>query len=714
MAQGKFSKPRQTKSDGTIPVTPTPSRPVVSDPIETVPQEVAAFFQDQAFRHPGEDSWQDQTRIVPTAAQDSTEDWRNQTRIVPDNWRDATQVVSDHPRQEPRPIPFTPPTPQVREEWDFEEPRPLVRNHMIDREDAEDYDYEPPARNLNRKILLISICVLILVGLLGGIFVAVNVFGGSPEEDDGLILANVVAAGVDLGGMTPAQAQVALYQATDDTYTRVPMTVTMPDGVILLDPRDTGASLDVEAVVDAAFHYGRKGTKTENQKAKEQALQGQVHTIALLPYLQLNEDYIRTQLTDYEKDFNSTYSASSYILEGTKPELAGDKFDESAPCQTLVIETGTPGRGMDADEVYDQILDAYSFHKFEVTALESIPAQSPKAIDLDKIFKEICSTPIDAYMDMQTFEVITETYGYTFDLEKAKALLAEAEYGDTLEIPMEYIIPEIMGEKLEEMLFRDVLASYETPTTSDNNRNTNLKLACQAVNGTLLNPGDSFSFNDVVGKRTEAGGYKQAAAYFDGETVQEVGGGICQVSSTLYACVLMADLDVTARSAHSFPVAYMPKGMDAAVSWGGPEFKFRNNTDYPIRIDAAVSGGMVKVQLIGTDERDYYVKVECKETETIEPEILYQDFSWDNAEGYTDGQVLEEGVTGSTVKTYLRYYSKENDSFLRETVEATSNYKSKPSTVARVEPKPTEPPTQPPTEEPSVQDVIEDIIDLIT
>jgi vancomycin resistance protein YoaR len=563
--------------------------------------------------------------------------------------------------------------------------------------------------------MIISICALVLVVLLGTILVVSKVFGSPKAEDNGLILSGVTVAGIDLGGMTPEEAQMALYRVADNTYPVKSMIVTMPDGTLELKPGNTGARLDVVALVDAVYNYGRTGSSSEIQKAQQNAQMGRGHNVALLPYLDLDTGYIRDMVDDYCDYFNSEYAPSSVKVKGDKPALKGDEFDENAPCQTIQIALGNPGRELDADRVYDQILDAYSFCEFEVRAEEASPEQLPDPIDLNKVFKENCSTPIDAYMDMQSFEVVVETYGYTFDLEKAQAELDALEYGESMEIRLEYIIPEIKAKELEEMLFRDVLASCETKTTNDHNRNTNLKLACQAINGTLLDPGDTFSFNDVVGKRTESAGYKEAGAFFGGESVKELGGGICQVSSTLYACVLAADLDVIDRTPHSTPVSYLPKGMDATVSWGGPEFKFRNDTDYPIRIDAEVSGGMVKIKLIGTDERDYYVKIECRESEVLEPETKYEDFTWDNAEGYKDGDVIKAGTTGYVIKTYKIKYNKADNSLIGERVEATSTYKSKEQVVARVEPKPTEPPTEAPSEESSGSafDDLESIFDSI-
>lgn len=704
IAQGKFSQPRKPRQPDVQQPIPQPKpRQAQPDPIENVSDEVAAFLREtdaeEAAAYAPQRQWQEATQVMPEGWQDATrvirEDWQTDTQKVPESWRDATQVVPEQSYS--RPV-------QSAAEWDYpQQPRPVVRNHIAEEygEMDEDYYEDAPASNSkNKKIIIISLCTVVLAALLGTIWAVSSFFGGK-EEDDGLILANVIAAGVDLGGMTQEQAQIALYQATDDTYTTKSMRITLPDVILELKPADTGAKLDVPAVVEAAFNYGRTGSKAEIQRAKDAAERGEEHVIALLPYLALNEDYISEALKAYGESFNSDYESASYTFEGEKPQLRGDLFDENAPCEVLVIHVGNPGRYVDIDKLYDQVLDAYSFHVFELRIEQTTPEEMPDAIDLDQLYEEYCSTPIDAYMDMQSFEVIPEIWGYTFDLEKARTQLADAVYGTTIEIPMEYVAPEILGEELAEMLLRDTLGSYETQTTSDKNRTTNLKLACQAINGTLLNPGDSFSFNDVVGKRTEAAGYKNVEETIGGETVKEVGGGISQVASTLYACLLQADLDVIAREAHDYAVSYIPMGMDAEVHWGGPELKFRNNTNYPIRIEAEVSGGVVRIKLIGTDDRDYTIKVECKTTKTNEPAIRYEEFPWDNAEGYEDGDVLEEGITGYTVKTYKYKYDKETGALMGESVEATSTYQSREQVVAKVEPKPTEPPTEPPTEAPT-------------
>ena len=555
---------------------------------------------------------------------------------------------------------------------------------------TEDY---PSTGEKSKKIIAIALCT-VAVALLVFIFATIGmVLKENPNQDDGLILNNVSIGGVDVGGMTIKQATDALHRATDLTFTVEDMVIQLPDTTIRLSPLDTGAKLNVDAAVEAAYNYGRVGTDAEKQQAKAQTL-ASVHNIALLPYLELNTAYIRQILNDYSASLDSSYTPSTYVLEGTKPALEGELFDKDAPCQILVLTTGTPGQHLDMEDVYDDVLDAYSFNQFLVTVESLSTSDLPKDLNLDAIYEEYCTEPMDAVMDMETFEVTYETYGYTFDLEAARELLATAEYGETLEIPMTYLFPEVLGKDLAEKLYRDVLGSCNTPHTNDANRNTNLKLACKAINGYVLYPGDVFDYNKVVGQRTEAAGYKPAGAYSNGETVAEIGGGICQVSSTLYYCALLADLDIVTRQNHSYISSYIDPGMDATVSWGGPEFRFRNSTDYPIRITAEVSGGYVKIQLIGTDEKDYYVEMKYKIVSTNAYETTTQEFEFDNEKGYKDGDVVQAGVDGKTVKSYKCKYDKKTGKLLSETLEATSTYKRKDQIIAVVKPEPTEPPTE--------------------
>lgn len=539
--------------------------------------------------------------------------------------------------------------------------------------------------------LLLGICG---VSLLVIVICIALFFGSAADPNDGLILDNVYLADIPVGGMTKAEAISALKEATGHTYTGQDMVIDLSGTELRLTPKDTKVKLDAKAAVNEAFRYGRTGTQEE----KEQALsQKEPYYIGLLPYLDLDEDYILDTLTTYAQDSGSTLTQPTYGLEGKEPELSAEKFNEKAPTQTLVIHLGTPGIGFDVDDVYKQVLDAYSLHTFLVTVENVESVKEPDELDLQKIYDEYYIEPVDASVNLQTFKPIPGSYGYGFDLEAAQKLLEEAKYGDEIRIPMEYIAPDVLDG---DSFFQDVLGGHQTRHNSNENRNTNLRLACEAINGTVLDPGESFSFNRVVGQRTSGRGYKSAPA--DSSTTGEatLGGGISQVSSTLYYAALIADLEITSRRPNTFAPNYIDFGYDAAVSWDLYDLTFRNNLGYPIRIEAQLTGGYVRIRILGTEERNHYVMLEYSIAKATDPKTEQKEFPFKNDGGYKDGDVIQEGVTGYTVKTYkVKYDSATNEQLSKDYI-ATTEYKAVDKIIAKVLPEETTAPTEAPTTTP--------------
>jgi len=546
-----------------------------------------------------------------------------------------------------------------------------------------------------RRQVMLGLCaaaVVLVVAIIAAIFF------GSADPYDSRILSGVYLGDVPVGGMTKSQAASALKQAAK-SYENTDMTLSAGETLLRFSPADTKAKLDINAAVNAAYAYGRTGSDQE-QAAAYAASKTEDHTIGLLPYLELNTAYIRSALDACAQESGSTLTQTTYTLEGEQPKLASDQFDPQAQGETLVITMGMPGTGFDASAAYDQVLDAYSLRSFAVTVTVLAGEAEPDPIDLESVYKEIYLAPVNASIDQKTFQPIPGSYGREFDLELAKTQMAAAQYGQQIRIPLTYPAPEVTEGNV---LYRDVLGEYKTKFSSNANRTTNLRLACEAINGTVLNPGDTFSFNDCLGERTSAKGYKSAPAYSGDKLVDSIGGGICQVSSTLYCAALVSDLEIVSRTAHGFPSNYIPYGLDATVSWRSPDLKFRNSTSAPIRLEAEAADGYVTIRIMGTDKRDYYIKLEYKITSTQEPEIKYKDFKKDNAEGYADGDVLEEGVTGYTVKTYRVKYSKSTNALISRDFEATTQYKSTKTYVVRIKESPTTVPTTVPTTAPTTQ-----------
>ena len=192
-------------------------------------------------------------------------------------------------------------------------------------------------------------------------------------------------------------------------------------------------------------------------------------------------------------------------------------------------------------------------------------------------------------------------------------------------IPLKITVPEKTIDKLGEEAFPNKLSEFVTRyDASDENRSTNLELASEKIDGTIILPGEVFSYNQIVGARTIAKGYKEAAVYSGGKVVNGIGGGICQLSSTLYNTVLYANLQIVSRSNHRFLPSYVTEGRDATVSWGGPDFKFKNTRTYPIKIVSTVRNGVAKVEIYGIkEEKEYEVEIETQLLETTPYEISY-------------------------------------------------------------------------------------------
>lgn len=526
----------------------------------------------------------------------------------------------------------------------------------------------------NRKVVLVSLCAIALVtimGFIGAILVS------SADPYDKTILNNVMIADVNVGGMTKEDAIRAVEQSV--AFSDNDMIVDLAGTELRLAAEKADISLNVKAAVNAAYDYGRTGTKAEQEQAYMNSLLGN-HIIGLLPYLELNEDYIRQMLDDYAAGSGSSLTQATHRLEGQMPDLTDKDFDPASKAPVLVIHMGVPGIHFDTDAVYEQILDAYSLHRFQVSIQNVDTVAEPEPVDLEAIYQEICVEPVNASVDLRNYKVIPGTYGCTFDLEDARAMIEKAYYGEDVRIPMVYAAPDILNE---DMFFQDVLSEYKNAYQGAV-LEKNLQTACKALDGTVINPGEEFSFNEVLGERTSDKGYRYAKDVTGLEETTSLGGGISQVSSVLYYCALVADLEVTHRTSHKLIPGYSDYGLDAMVGWRTPDFRFENNTSFPIRIEAAAVAGQLKISIVGTDERDYHVAMDYDITATVTPKTEYRDYKADNKEGYKDGDVIREGVKGYSVKTYKLKYDNASGELISRDFVASTTYQSLSKLVARV------------------------------
>lgn len=527
-----------------------------------------------------------------------------------------------------------------------------------------------------RPLLTVLLILLLICGLLGGGWFAYDHYYEGPPliiTSRTLLKPGVSLMGVQIGGMTKDAAIAAITQQLGD-YSTQPMTVQVLEESIEISPAVSGAGVDAELIVTEAFNYGT---------TKHPGLEMDIEN-----YLHLDENAIRTMIKELATHFPTEGAEASWQL--TDKEIDGVKT------QVLVVDMGTNYYDFDEDAVFDQVMDAYLQHEFSVEY--TCNQLNDSTVDPDAIYAETCTEAVDAVLDVKTLEVTQSVAGSRFDLDGLKEALQTAQRGDTLEFPFVEVPPAMDTETLKSMLFRDKLGTFTAKAGSQGGRDTNLKLACQSLDGTILNPGDTFSYNACLGERTAAKGYKPAGSYVNGQTVQTYGGGICQPSSCLYYSVLLADLEIVERKCHGFVSSYMPLGMDATVDWNGPDFKFKNNTDFPIRIDATAKGGTVTVTLIGTDTKDYYVKMEYEVLSKTAPKTIYKEVK--AGSGHKDGEVITTAYTGYTVQSYQCKYDKETDALITREKEAYSVYSKRDKVVYKViqeaPPATTPPQTTPP------------------
>lgn len=573
-----------------------------------------------------------------------------------------------------------------------------VENLMANQEHRRRFKSEKARKYaLAKRITLLALGLALAIAAVIGLNNLKNKFFAAPE-DDGKILPNVFVAGIDIGGMTQEEATNALRVSLSSSYSTQELVVNLPGDSLKLSPDQTGARLDVEAVVKKAYAYGRDGTDAENARTRKEA-QTKHHAIALLPYLSLDLPYIYSAVEAFCDSYSIEMTPPTVRLEGTRPEYPRKpenwNEEENGPFepdfdsiihQNLVVTLGTPNFILEPGALYDYILDAYSLHNMTVS-YEAPALTAPEKVDLEKVFEQFCIAPQDAELDNKTFEVVPEIYGYGFDMESVAALLDSAAYGQTVTVPLDFIVPDITKEALVGHLFKDVLAEFTAVYngTADAARTKNLHLACEALNGYVIKAGETFSFNLALGPCTTNKGYQTAPTYV-GSTASTLGGGISQISSALYCGALQAGLQITQRHAHAYAVDYTLLGFDAAVTYGSQDLQFVNTTADPIRILVTTDGTKVTVQLLGTVEENapaFTTELKNQVLAIYNPNTVYQPMHYDNQQGYTDGHVLQQGISGYEIAAYVHTYDSKG-ALVSSTLVSTDSYAKRDHIVVRI------------------------------
>ena len=419
------------------------------------------------------------------------------------------------------------------------------------------------------------------------------------EGHRGKVLPHTSVAGVDVSGLSREEAMHAVgVRAYDERGERAMVTIALPgDALFSITGEEAGLANNANLMVDAAYANGRGGGFIDETMEALSHMRTLRRYELLAPLAAEDASYdisytidaerLRNAVTEFTRRYNDELEGSGLqVVDGTIVIVKGAGFVRASESELYAL-------------AYNGLFESLSTG-YPVYIEYSLPESTGDTAELVAIRQSIMTDPLSAEYDPESQTISPGVVGVDIDLESALALLAGAETGTVVMINVEYTQPEITAEHLESLLFRDLIGECVTQIPGTENRLNNILLATAAVNGLVLEPGEEFSFNRVVGQRTPERGFRLAPAFSNGTTVQAIGGGICQVSSTLYSSVMDTGLRVTERHPHGLPVSYIPRGRDATVNWGSLDFRFVNNTEYPLRIDAEVDGRTLTVQVYGT------------------------------------------------------------------------------------------------------------------
>ena len=501
-------------------------------------------------------------------------------------------------------------------------------------------------------IAIISTILIIAVIIFSTIFALLN-------KNSTKIVSGVTIKGIDVSGLTKEEAKTKINNSI------MPI---LEQNIILqhneykteIMPKQIEANFGIEEAINLAYNVGRDGNIIKDNYT---IINTYLSKININPSFSYNQKILEDFIAGITDNLTDKVIQSSHFVENNN----------------LLVSKGSKGYAVQNEDLKNTIINKIANLKQENIIEMPVIEVEPEAIDIEKIRNEIYKEPKDAYYTKEPFTVYPHVNGVDINMsvEEAKNLVTNSTEND-ITIPLKITVPKITTNQIGTEAFPNLLATFSTKFSASNtNRTTNIKLATAKINGVVLMPGETFSYNQVVGKRTVSAGFKEAHIFANGQVLDGVGGGICQVSSTLYNTVLLSNLDIVERSNHSFNTGYVKLGTDATVSWGGPDFKFKNSRKYPIKIVGRVNGGTVTIDIYGLKEENEYEVV-------IESQILQRNarpVTYRKTTGLATGKqkVVQSGYDGYKTRTYK--ILKQNGSVVSKTLLSTDTYRTLPKII---------------------------------
>lgn len=458
----------------------------------------------------------------------------------------------------------------------------------------------------NKKGIAITLSIIvaiIVIGIFSVIFALTNI--------SNKILKGVSILGIDVSSLTVEEARQRINDAINQKFSndKESLALKRGDSEVSVNANTFNAKFDVDSAIAKAYNVGRSGNIVANNyeilwlKFFPREIEAELHW---------DEEFMKTTINDINSKMKDAVVEYSYYIEGKK----------------LIVVNGKEGyvirKEQLQNEIIEQLKDIHNpYQEIEIP----VDKKTPNKIDLEKIRNEIYKEPKDAYVEKNPTKVHVEESGVDFgiSMEEAKRLLQEEK--EEYEIPLKITAPKKKLSDLGEEAFPEQIASFSTIyDASSINRAYNVELATKKINGTVIMPGEIFSYNKIVGSRTIEAGWKEGTAYIAGKVLPSVGGGVCQVSSTLYNTALLANLEITERTNHTFTVDYVAASRDATVYYGSLDFCFKNTRTYPIKIVATAQNGVCKISMYGIKEKvEYEIILQSKITSYINNTTTYKE-----------------------------------------------------------------------------------------
>lgn len=533
------------------------------------------------------------------------------TPILPDKVKDKNEIIESDTVETVEPL------------ENIEEQKIVTTNLPTD------FSQVKPKRDI---LTTLWVCFLAITFLSFAFFLITFVTFTYSGMNSEAFVRGVSVHNIDLSGLTLSEAKAVLTKHISENT---------PEYLTLVhDDYETSiltSSLEIENNLDntleKALNYGKDSNFLENGLDICYAFfKNQNYDLDII----FNRDFLFDTLEDISPKLPTTVIQSSCYLEDTE----------------LLIYKGSPGNVVNSKSMFAIIETSIK----EVT-LSSEPIrlltliEDPIGIDIEHVYSQVYSDPQNASFTSEPYSFTPSKTGIDFaiSIDEVKELLAEdkKEYS----IPLKVLHPEITESQLGMEAFPNVLATYTTSYNQyDYDRTTNVKLSAEKIDGFVLMPGETFSYNNVVGARTIEAGYKEAPMYLNGEVVTGLGGGICQTTTTLYNAALYANLEIVSRTNHTFIPSYATASRDATVVYGAIDFEFKNNRDYPLKITTSVSNGKANVTIYGlsTDD-DYDVEISSYQTGSSSTHIYSESYRILKK----DGQVVEKELLCKDV--YKKY-----------------------------------------------------------